>query len=225
LEATVQNFDISTWRKLQGASKEWSLLLERYTLTNQFCRFCFSIKKKGTSERVASQLTIALKEKLPGTAVSSFRARLTRPGATDDPFREREVIKELQAGLRELRIVSAGSYPMMCRLKINGPADVYASELLSEVRFKSMPNDFVLARVLRGEYLELQVKVEWGKGQVQIEESLINNSPNSWISLSRDYSPVRTVNFEIERDLVFGEIYTDGSVSPEDAILRAFHHI
>jgi DNA-directed RNA polymerase subunit alpha len=115
------------------------------------------------------------------------------------------------------------------RFKIYGPSIVTASNLQLPPNLKLInPNQYI-ATVMEGGFFEMEVKLEWGKGYSLANNTGIKNSFD-FISVDAIFMPVFRVNYEVEPFFLghqeLGEqlilnIWTNGSISPHQAILEA----
>jgi DNA-directed RNA polymerase subunit alpha len=173
-------------------------------------------------------LNNALKENFYGSAVTAFRLKLKKEG-TENPAREIAIIKELQVRLQGLRLTSAGCYPMNGSLKITGPGMVRATHLNFGVAVQLLPKDLLLIQLLPGEFVELDILVEWGKGELSVSERENKKIPRDWVQLNCNHSPVRQIRTKLVEvtsealsiiQQVIAEIETDGSITPQDAVRK-----
>jgi len=116
-------------------------------------------------------------------------------------------------------------------LSVTGPATVTARDIqvdVSEVEVVS-PDQF-LATLQDGASLEIEMRVESGKGFVASEQMRREELPLGWLPVDAIYMPVKKVNYKVENtrvgqitnfDRLVLEVWTDGSIQPEKAISTA----
>ena len=208
---------MATWRKVVGCNGTWPLYLDRDDFNTKFGRFSIQAMSKDEQEweRMISLLLKALKECLPGAAVSAYRVRLHAYGV-EDSNRVKSITEELRTKLQDLRLITAGCFPLNGSLRISGPGLVRGSDLDFGIPVQILHEDFFLTQLLPGEILDLEIKVEWGKGEVRASDLVVQNLPRGWSSLDRNHSPVR----KMKTNRVYFEIATDGSITPDDAVRR-----
>lgn len=129
--------------------------------------------------------------------------------------------KVIGCRLQELRMLSAGCFPLNGHLRISGPGIIRATDLRFGVAVQILPANFLLIQLQPGELLELDILVEWGKGEYLVSETVNQKIPRGWIPLNRNHSPIRKIRTEMVGNLAIAEITTDGSITPEDAIRQA----
>lgn len=209
-------------------SGTWPLYSEKENQTSDFGRFCIQPLSKDSAHYLAGSLRKALCESLPGAAVAGMRFKLIRENASD-PVREAAVLNQAKSWLKELRIISAGCFPLKGGVRLRGPGLVKPSDVRFSTSVQVVSTPSASMELSAGEILELDFVFLWGKGETSANAG-DSALPKGWISLERSYSPVRRCNlqsFEIEigpdrgRNQLLAEITTDGTISPEDAIRRA----
>ena len=93
-----------------------------------------------------------------------------------------------------------------------------------------MNPDLHIAALDKDASLKLELNVGQGRGYVFAEENRFADQPIGTIPLDTNYSPVLKVNYDIEHarvgrrtdyDRLTLEVWTDGSVNPEDAVAQA----
>jgi DNA-directed RNA polymerase subunit alpha len=90
--------------------------------------------------------------------------------------------------------------------------------------------DLTLATLSEGGRLEAELVVKVGKGYVPAERNKDEDMPIGQIAIDAIFSPIEKVNFRVEQarvgqrtdyDKLILEVWTDGSVKPEDAVAYA----
>ena len=152
-----------------------------------------------------------------------------------DPARESALLAQLSKWLRELRVTSAARFPLMATVRKCGPSCLSSSEIKFSAPSRIISSDASPIEIRKGETLEIDFLLSWGKGKVPAEKArLSEDHPRGWVALDRSHSPVRrmrldTVVIEVGQfsgcEQVIAEITTDGSISPEDALRRAGNYI
>lgn len=92
-----------------------------------------------------------------------------------------------------------------------------------------LSEDMLIAEVAEGGTLKIEIQVQLGRGYVTAETAARKLEPG-WIAIDSIYTPVDRVNFEVENtrvgqitdyDKLIMEIWTDGSITPRDALAHA----
>jgi len=150
----------------------------------------------------------------------------TLPGVVED-------VTEIVINLKQLRFVLHGDGPVFIELKKKGPGKVYAKdfELPSQVELLT-PEVEIATLDNENSEIEIHLRIDKGKGFVLSEDiqEIFDISTIGWIPLDADFSPIKKVAFKVEDTRVGRrtdynkltmEIWTDGSISPKDAVVRA----
>jgi DNA-directed RNA polymerase subunit alpha len=178
---------------------------------------------------VGNALRRVLLSNLEGTAVSAVRiAGVNHEFATIEGVRED--VLEILLNMKEVVLKSYSPQPQIGRLMIQGPATVTAGrfDLPSEVESID-PNQYI-ATVAEGSTLEMEFRVEKGKGYRAVDRSRDENTALDFLLIDAVFMPVRKVNYTVEdarvggsleKDRLIMEIWTNGSISPQEALSQS----
>jgi DNA-directed RNA polymerase subunit alpha len=142
------------------------------------------------------------------------------PGVMDDTL-------DIMMNLRKVVFALHVNRPKILRLKAQGSSVVKASAFEADADIEILTPDIVLATLDKDGVLEMEVCVERGRGYVPAEKREPEALPINAILLDADFSPVKRVNFHVERlgaeerERLVLEVWTDGSVSPVTAVGEA----
>ncbi|MBI3455908.1 MAG: DNA-directed RNA polymerase subunit alpha [Candidatus Rokubacteria bacterium] len=121
-----------------------------------------------------------------------------------------------------------GERSRLIHLQATGSGVVKASDFQTDADIEVLNPDQPLATLDRDGVLAMEVHVEKGRGYVPSEKRELEGLPVNALVLDADFSPIQRVNFHIEpakrhpgAERLVLEIWTDGSVSPEDAVGEA----
>jgi DNA-directed RNA polymerase subunit alpha len=141
------------------------------------------------------------------------------PGVTEDTL---DIIARLRQVVFRLHV----NRPKLLRLKAQGPRVVTAADFEPDADVDVLTPDIPLATLDKDGTVEMEVCVERGRGYGGAEKREPEALPINAIVLDADFSPIRRVNFQVEaladgRERLVLEVWTDGSVSPADAVGEA----
>ncbi len=139
----------------------------------------------------------------------------------------KESVLEIVLNLKQLKFAVAEGGPFKISLKSKGVGKIYAKDIEGEV--KPVNGGAYIAEITddKGK-LELEAIVEVGSGYSQVEER--EKKEYGFIPVDSFFSPVRKVNFKVEEarvgrktnfDRLILEIWTDGSIKPEEALKQS----
>lgn len=196
---------------------------------SQYGKFLLEPLERGQGTTVGNALRRVLLSNLEGTAVSAVRiAGVNHEFATIDGVRED--VLEILLNMKEVVLKSYSVQPQIGRLLVQGPATVTAGrfDLPSEVEAID-PNQYI-ATVAEGATLEMEFRVEKGKGYRAVDRSRDENAALDFLLIDAVFMPVRKVNYSVEdarvggsleKDRLIMEIWTNGSISPQEALSQS----
>ena len=144
------------------------------------------------------------------------------PGVTEDTL---DVILNLRKVVFTLHL----NRPKILRLKAQGPKVVKAGDFEPDADVEILTPDVPLATLDKDGVLEMEVCIERGRGYVAAEKREPEALPINAVLTDADFSPIQRVNFHVEpvkggpggQERLILEVWTNGSVSPEDAVGEA----
>ena len=135
---------------------------------------------------------------------------------------------DILANIRKVVFKLHGERSRLIRLRVTGPGVVKASDFQTDADIEVLNPEQTLATLEREIMLEMEVQVEKGRGYQPADKRDVEGLPVNALVLDSDFSPVHRVNFQVEpakkkpgAERLVLELWTDGSVSPEDAVGEA----
>jgi DNA-directed RNA polymerase subunit alpha len=110
---------------------------------------------------------------------------------------------------------------------MSGPGDVKASDIIVSEHVQVLNPEQHIATLGKGGKLNVEIKVSRGRGYQPAETNKAEDMPVGWIPVDSFFSPIRRVNYTVTQsrvgqrtdfDKLTLEVWTDGSVNPEDAV-------
>lgn len=205
--------------------------VESKTLKNQsqYSKFVLEPLERGQGTTVGNALRRVLLSNLEGTAVTAVRiAGVNHEFATIEGIRED--VLEILLNMKEVVLKSYSPGPHIGRVSITGPSTVRSAQfdLPSEVDIVD-PGQYV-ATLGDGARLELEFRIERGKGYRAVERGRDENSSVDFLQIDAVFMPVTKVNYSVEdvrvdssveKDRLLLEVWTNGSLSPQEAMSQA----
>ena len=108
-----------------------------------------------------------------------------------------------------------------------GPKEVTAADIVGDADLEIFNKDLHIATLEENASLVMEMNVSTGRGYVSADQNKTENMPISVIPIDSIYTPVRKVNFTVEDtrvgqvtnfDRLILEIWTDGSITPEEGV-------
>jgi DNA-directed RNA polymerase subunit alpha len=196
---------------------------------NYYSKFVLEPLERGQGTTVGNALRRVLLSNLEGTAVTAVRvAGVTHEFATIVGVRED--VLEILMRMKEIVLKSHSNQPQIGRLLVTGPATVTAAhfDLPSEVE-PIDPSQYV-ATLAEGAKLEMEFRIEKGKGYRTVERGREEATALDFLQIDSVFMPVRKVNYSVEdarvdgsipKDRLILEIWTNGSLTPQEALSSA----
>jgi DNA-directed RNA polymerase subunit alpha len=191
-------------------------------------QFIINSLKTGQGITIGNQLRRVLLGDLGGIAISSVRiAGITHEFSTIPGVRED--ILEILLNLKGIVLKTKTKTTQFGRLKIQGPRVITAGliQLPSDLEIIN-PNHYI-ATISTSNILEIELKFEYGTGYRLASQSFSEEDEN-YLQLDTIFMPVQKVDFKIENvydtnnnisEKLLLDIWTNGSISPNDALQSA----
>jgi DNA-directed RNA polymerase subunit alpha len=227
------------WR---GFELPTQVLLDAKTKTNCYGMFSVEPFERGYGVTIGNSLRRVLISSLEGAAVTSIRVSATGAGEDGKPqtvvasheFTSLpgmyEDVTDLILNIKEIRIKIHVDEPIAFKLDKQGPCTVTAGDIQRDERFEIVNPDLVICQLTGPTQLSIQFGACKGRGYRMAEEKIETELPVDTIPVDSIYSPVRRVRYRIEStrvgqqtdfDRLVLEIWTDGTVTPELALVEA----
>jgi DNA-directed RNA polymerase subunit alpha len=202
---------------------------EQETLTPSYGKLVAEPLERGYGITVGNSLRRVLLSSLQGAAVTSVRIDgalhefSVLPGVTED-------VTEIVLNLKQLRLKLLSDGPETLHLKALAEGDVKASDFQPNPNVQILNPDHHIATLGADAKLTMEMTVGTGRGYVQAEDHGFDDKPIGFIAVDSVFSPVRKVSFAVENtrvgqrtdyDKLTLEVWTDGTVSPVDAVSSA----
>jgi DNA-directed RNA polymerase subunit alpha len=202
--------------------------IEREGSSQNYGRFVIGPLESGYGITLGSALRRVLLSSLPGAAVSSIRISGIHHEFSSIPY-VREDTTALLLNVKQLRLRSEVDEPMRVHLDVRTEGPVTAGDLVCPPEVEVINPQLLLLTADSPEVdLDFEFTVSRGRGYSPAEER--EKLPLGEIPVDAIYSPVRKANYTVTRarigqqtnyDRLTLEIWTDGAISPEDALREA----
>lgn len=214
------------WR---GLIKPKRLEAEEESLTPMYGKFVGEPFERGFGTTIGNSLRRVLLSSLYGAAITSVRIKdilhefSTITGVTED-------VTDIVLNLKEIRVMLTDGPQDSVRLSVKGERKVSGADLVTGPHVQILNPEHHIATLSKEAELEMEMTVKRGRGYVSAEHNKDEGDPVGTIPLDAIFSPVRKVNFNVtnarvgqrtDYDRLVLEIWTDGSVRPEDALAYA----
>jgi len=195
---------------------------------DNFGHFLAEPLEEGFGVTLGNVLRRVLYGYLPGAAVTRVKIEGIQHEFSTIP-NVKEDTTEFLLNVKTLRLKPLSDRPGRLTLEVEGEGRVCAADIEPSADFEIANPELYLATLDSPEArLYVEFDVELGEGYRQAESS--NNLPIGVIPVDAVFTPIRKVNFTVEpvhigqetsRERLHLEVWTDGTISPEDALSRS----
>lgn len=192
-------------------------------------KFVIEPLERGQGITVGNALRRVLLSNLQGAAVTAVRiAGVTHEFATVPGVRED--VLDILLNMKEVVLKSYTPQMQIGRLIVQGPATVTAGHLDLPAEVEVINPDDYIATVSAGATLEMEFRIETGVGYRAIERGRDESAALDFLQIDSVFMPVRKVNYSVEdarvggsleQDRLLLELWTNGSLTPQDAMSQA----
>ena len=189
-------------------------------------KFVVEPLERGYGTTLGNALRRILLSSLPGAAVTSVKIDgilhefSTIPGVKED-------VTEIILNLKKLAVRLEGENTKRAIINAVGPKEVTAADIIGDSDIEIFNQDLHIATLEENATLVMEINFARGRGYVPAEQNKTESTPISVIPVDSIYTPVRKVNFTVENtrvgqvtdyDRLVLEIWTDGSITPEEGV-------
>ncbi len=206
------------------------LVLEESTYTGTFGKFILQPLERGYGVTIGNSLRRILISSLSGSAITAIKVNdiphefTAIKGVVED-------LSEIILNLKEVKFRDITKKSGKIEFKITGPKQFTAKDIQDATAdFEILNPEIHIATLNKDAKLNIELRLGSGIGYVPAEENKKNELPLGFISVDSLFSPVTKVNYVIENTRVgqrtdyeklILEIWTNGSITPEEALLQS----
>ena len=215
--------------KMPDLEKLKKLQLEEKTATKTFGRFIAQPFDRGYGNTIGNSLRRILLSSIEGAAITS----VTIKGAEHEYAvlkGVREDALQIVLNLKKIRVKLNSDGPEKIYLKVNKGGQVTAGDIEKNASVEIMNPEQEIANIDAGTTLEMEMEVSKGRGYVRAESIKEHKYAANTIVMDALFSPITKVNYQVENtrvgqdlnyDRLVMEIWTDGSITPQDALIES----
>ncbi|HND11677.1 MAG TPA: DNA-directed RNA polymerase subunit alpha [Pseudomonadota bacterium] len=211
------------WREL---IRPKMLEVDRETLTPTYGRFSCEPLERGFGTTLGNGLRRVLLSSLQGAAICAVKIEgalhefQTLPDVVED-------VTDIVLNLKDVLIKVHDPKPRTLRIDKDSEGEVTAGDIVHSEGVEILNPNHHIATVSRGGKLHAELLVQMGRGYVPAERNKQPNMPIGMIPIDALFSPIKKVNYVVtnarvgqqtDYDKLTVEVWTDGSVKPEDAV-------
>ena len=199
--------------------------IEREAVARNYGKFVISPLERGYGITMGNALRRVLLSSLEGTATTSIRISEVSHEFTVISG-VREDVLQVILNIKELRMILHEGDSARLRIEVKGEGVVTAADVIVPAEVEIVNPELYLFTVDNdSSQFEIELNVERGRGYSPSDER--GRLPIGELPTDAIFSPVRKVNFEVGQarvgqdttfDRLTTEIWTDGTIKPEDAL-------
>ncbi|MEM1367857.1 MAG: DNA-directed RNA polymerase subunit alpha [Cyanobacteria bacterium P01_H01_bin.15] len=196
---------------------------------SQYSKFLLEPLERGQGITVGNALRRILLSNLEGTAVTALRIAgvnhefATIPGVRED-------VLEIILNMKNIVLRSFAAQPQIGRLAVSGPCTVTAADFEVPSEIEIVDTSQYVATLAEGSKLEMEFRIEKGVGYRAASRFRDEAISLDFMQIDAVFMPVSKVNYFVEDvrlddsrhiDKLYLEVWTNGSVKPEEALSQA----
>jgi len=202
------------------------LAADTETLTERYGRFSAQPFERGFGTTVGNSLRRALLSSIEGAAVTAVKIE----GVEHEFSSIRGVVEDAADVILNLKQVPFnlhGNEPKTLRISKTGPGEVTAGDIEGDADVEILDPALHIATLSADGSLNIEMRLKRGRGYVSADRNFDEDLSLGYIPIDSVHTPVKKVNYTVdaarlgqntEYDKLSIEVWTDGSVKPDDAI-------
>lgn len=210
----------------KGFQKPKRLVANTETLTERYGMFTAQPFQRGFGTTIGNSLRRVLLSSIEGAAITAVRIEGVEhefspiPGVVEDAT-------DIILNLKQIPFKIMGEGVKTVRLTVDQQGDVRSGQIETDADVEVLDRDVHIATVSEGGRLNIEMRLKSGRGYVSADKNFDEDLALGYIPIDSVHSPVRKVNFSVEAarlgqmtdyDKLTLEVWTNGAVSPQDAI-------
>ena len=214
---------------LKGFKRPSKILFEHDELKPDYGRFIAEPFERGYGLTIGNSLRRVLLYSIEGAAITAIKIEnaphefTTIDGVYED-------VTRIILNLKKLRFQYEGEMPKVLHLRKEGAGQLVGADFNIDPEIEVMNQDIVIATMNEAAVIDMEIQVERGRGYVPAEVNKSNTDTIGVIPIDSIFSPIKKVNVKVEDtrvgqrtdfDKLILEIWSDGSITPDDALAQA----
>jgi len=205
--------------------------ITEYVEKNSYGRFELEPLERGFGTTIGNALRRVMLSSLPGSAITSVKI----DGVLHE-FQKidgiREDVTSIIINLKSLVVKNYTKEDKVMRLSVSEEGQVTADMIEHDADIEIVNPDLVICNVVKGGKIDIEMTVGNGRGYVDSKQNkeLLSDAAVGVIPIDSLYSPIERVSYEVESarvgqnenfDKLIMDVYTNGSITPEEAMALA----
>lgn len=202
------------------------LNVDTETLTPRYGKFFAAPFERGFGTTIGNSIRRALLSSIEGAAITAVKIE----GVEHEFSSIKGVVEDATdviLNLKQVPITLHGAGPKTLSISKKGAGEVTSADIEGDGDVEILDQTIHIATVSAGGSLNIELRLKQGRGYVSAE---INNDEDlsvGYIPIDSVHTPIKKVNYNVDKtrqgsnteyDRLTVEVWTDGSVKPEDSI-------
>jgi DNA-directed RNA polymerase subunit alpha len=209
-----------------GFQRPKRLACETETATGRYAKFFAQPFERGFGTTIGNCLRRALLSSIEGAAITAVKIEgvlhefSSIPGVVEDAT-------DIILNLKRIPFKLHGAGPKTLRVERTVPGEMLSGELETDAEVEILDPNVHIATISEGGSLVIEMRLKRGRGYVSAERNFDEDLAVGYIPIDSVHSPVKKVNYTVESarlgqdtdyDKLTVEVWTNGSVKPENAV-------
>ena len=206
--------------------------VKEYQKDNFYGKFEIEPLERGFGTTLGNALRRVMLSSLPGDAITSIKI----DGVAHEFQKIDGVIEDVTAIVLNVKSVvlknHSDDYDKVLRISGTGPCTLTAADIEKDADIEIFNPNQVIATIAEGGSFNMEMTIGNGRGYTRAEDNkkLFDKNKMNVIAVDSLYAPIERINYEVEParvgqndhfDKLIMEVWTNGSITPEEAISLA----
>ena len=209
-----------------------TVVLDESSYSNTYGKFSLQPLERGYGVTLGNSLRRVLLSSLTGAAITSVKFSgvlhefTTIEGVVED-------VSEIILNLKQVRMKLLSKKPNKIEISFNGEGEFTASDIQkSSNEIEILNPDLHIATLNKSAKFDIELRVGKGTGYVPSSENISPDQTIGVIPIDSIFTPIKNIKYDVENvrigdkndyEKLTVEIYTDGSITPDDALTQILH--
>ncbi|HMS40498.1 MAG TPA: DNA-directed RNA polymerase subunit alpha [Pyrinomonadaceae bacterium] len=213
----------NTWTDFQMPSR---LQVESETLTSRYGKFYAQPFERGFGTTIGNSIRRALLSSIEGAAITAVKIE----GVEHEFSSIKGVVEDATdviLNLKQVAFTLHGGMPKTLTINKSGAGEVTSADIVADGDVEILDDTVHIATIGAGGELNVEMRLKMGRGYVSAEFNNDEDLSIGYIPIDSVHTPIKKVNYAVEKtrmgsnteyDKLTIEVWTDGSVKPDDSI-------
>ncbi len=213
----------NNWTNFQMPTR---LQIETETQTDRYGKFYAQPFERGFGTTIGNAIRRALLSSIEGAAVTAVKIEGVEhefssiKGVTEDAT-------DIILNLKQIPFKLNGQGPKTLTISKSGAGEVTSADIEADGDVEILDDSIYIATISKGGELNVEMRLKTGRGYISAEFNNDEDLSVGYIPIDSVHTPIKKVNYGVEKtrqgsntefDKLSIEVWTDGSVAPEDSI-------